>query len=55
MLKLKHKILGEVYLRKYANKLTRDKETYHIQRFALGRVETDQITKFIKVTEKKFD
>jgi hypothetical protein len=55
VLKLKHKILTEVYLRKYANKLTRDKETYHIQRFALGRVETDQITKFIKVTEKKFD
>ena len=35
--------------------LTRDKETYWIQRYGFGRVETDQILKYIRRTEKQFE
>lgn len=37
------------------NRLTRDKETYWMQRYSLGKVETDHIQRFVKKTEKKFE
>lgn len=48
-------MLQGLYVKKYVNKLTRDKETYWLQKYSLGRVETDQINKFINMTEKKFE
>ena len=50
-----HRVLQEIYLRKYENKLTRDKETYWIQRYSLGRIETEQIIKYCRHMEKKFE
>lgn len=44
-----------LYIKKYVNRLTRDKETYWIQRFSMGRVESDNIQKYMKITEKKFE
>ena len=55
VLHLNFHIKQEIFLRKHTNSLTRDKETYWIQRYALGRAETDQIAKYAKVTQKKFE
>lgn len=38
---LEHQCLQTLYHKKYTNKLTRDKETYWVQRYSLGRLETD--------------
>ena len=35
--------------------MTRDKETYWIQRYSMGRVETDQIQKYIRTTDNALD
>jgi len=48
----KHRVMQTLYLKKYANRLTRDKETYWINRFSFGRVESDNIQKYMKTTEK---
>ena len=48
-------MLQTLYFKRYVNKLTRDKETYWIQRYSMGRVESDQINKYIRTTEKKFE
>lgn len=37
------------------NKLSRDNETFLISRYALGKSEIDQIIKYIKKAENKFD
>lgn len=37
------------------NKLTRDRETYWVQRYIMGKSETDNILKYIRLTTKKFD
>ena len=50
-----HLVMQTLYLKKYVNRLTRDKETYWIQRFSFGRVESDNIQKYMKTTEKKFE
>ena len=50
-----HMVLQTLYFKRYVNKLTRDKETYWIQRYSMGRVESDQIQKYIRTTEKKFE
>ena len=51
----KHLVMQTLYLKKYVTRLTRDKETYWIQRFSFGRVESDNIQKYMKTTEKKFE
>lgn len=51
----KHGLLEALYLKKFHNKLTRDKETYWLQRYSLGRIETEQIIKYQKQMEKKFE
>ena len=44
-----------LYLKKYVNRLTRDKETYWIQKYSFGNVESDDIWKYMKVIVKKFE
>jgi hypothetical protein len=39
----RHLVMQTLYLKKYVNRLTRDKETYWIQKFSFGRVESDDI------------
>ena len=34
---------------------TRDKETYFIQRCAIGRIESESINKYIEKTERQFE
>ena len=50
-----HKVIQTLFLRKHVNKLTRDKETYWIQRYSMGKVETDSIQRYVKISERKFE
>lgn len=52
---LEQQLKSEIFLKRYVNKMTREKETYWVQRYAIGRIETDNILKYIKVTTKKFE
>lgn len=51
----RHLVMQTLYLKKYVNRLTRDKETYWISRFSFGRVESDNIQKYMRTMEKKFE
>jgi radical SAM superfamily enzyme len=40
---------------KLIHRLTRDKESYYVQRYALAKVEIDSISKYLQKAEEKFD
>lgn len=44
-----------IRLRTLTTRITRDKETYFVQRCSIGRIETDAINRYIRQTEKKFE
>ena len=44
-----------IKLRSAMTRETRDKETYFIQRCAIGRIESESINKYIEKTESKFE
>ncbi len=37
-----------MYVKKYVNKVTRGKEIYWLQKYSMGRLESDQIQKYLR-------
>lgn len=54
-LRKKQSVFSFLNLYKFTIRATRDKETYLITRYGLGKAEVDQILKYINKAEERFD
>lgn len=50
-----HRVMRRLYTKKFVNYLTRGKETYWLQRYSVGKLESDQIYRYLVQTERKFE